>query len=73
MEVKAEECIQQVLRLTLVDATLGVLDLGLSPHLCSDLLKHDHDDDDADCITHSTGNQSFPFFSFFFFFLRSSY
>ncbi|XP_074338445.1 uncharacterized protein LOC141676651 isoform X2 [Apium graveolens] len=45
MEVKVEECMEQVLKLTLLDGTLGVLDLGLSPQFCSSLLKHDDEDD----------------------------
>lgn len=65
MEVKAWECIEQVLKLTLIDGTLGALDLGLSPHFCSTLLKKHHH---HDCVTlSSTGNQSFITHAYFFF------
>ncbi|KAK1379349.1 ASCH domain-containing protein [Heracleum sosnowskyi] len=42
--MEEEECIQQVLKLTLIDGSLGVLDLGLNPQFCSHLLQHDDDD-----------------------------
>lgn len=58
MEVKIEECIQQVLKLTLIDGSLGVLDLGLNPQFCSHLLQHDDDD----CITHSLPASAYPLY-----------
>ncbi|XP_063939246.1 uncharacterized protein LOC108200036 isoform X3 [Daucus carota subsp. sativus] len=42
MEGKAEEVIEQVVKLTLTDATLGAVDLALSPSFCSHLLEPDH-------------------------------
>ena len=54
MEGKAEEVIEQVVKLTLTDATLGAVDLALSPSFCSHLLEPDH------LIDHAHGNSS-PF------------